>query len=653
MKNSNTNKSQKRFTSWAAVLALAASLVIMGLLTACPNAAGGGGTSSGGNTGGGSSDGGSGSVYVQVAYSELETYLANTASADKVNYIEVTGVSKDDLAYKVVGTNTEAGELSKKILAAVPKKVALKLPGEVADLDDMSWCFYGCTNLVSLANIPEGVTNMAGCFKDCTSLTQGPVIPTSVKDMQSCFYGCTSLTKAPAIPGKVTNMTYCFRNCTSLTQAPDIPSSVIGMKNCFYGCTALKGVKLLCNYNGTGNRFKGVFKNCTALEEGGVKVPAAFYNNYTADEALDVMAVPGGTPAEQAAKFATIGGELPIEYVKVAYAELDAYLTNTAFADKVNFIEVTGVSKEDLAGKVVGTNTEAGELGKKIQAHPAKKVALKLPGEVEGLKSMSASFSGCTNLVSLANIPSSVENMLYCFDNCTSLTQAPVIPESVTDMRYCFAGCTRLTEAPAIPAKVTNMAGCFAGCTRLTQAPVIPAKVTNMAYCFYGCTSLTKAPAIPASVTNMGNCFDGCTSLTKAPDIPAKVTNMYYCFSGCTSLTEAPVILASATYMAYCFNGCTSLTEAPDIPSGVTSMRYCFAGCTALKRVKLHCNYNPADIGSEKAFKGLFKNCTALEAGGIKVKNAQLAAYTAPAALDDMAVPGDDEAAKKAKFSTF
>ncbi|UTC66535.1 MULTISPECIES: leucine-rich repeat protein [unclassified Treponema] len=57
MKNSNTNKigSAQRFTHWAAVLTLAASLVIMALFTACPNAAGGGGTSSGGNTGGGSS----------------------------------------------------------------------------------------------------------------------------------------------------------------------------------------------------------------------------------------------------------------------------------------------------------------------------------------------------------------------------------------------------------------------------------------------------------------------------------------------------------------------------------------------------------------------------------------------------------------------
>ncbi|MGI5174198.1 leucine-rich repeat protein [Treponema sp. OMZ 840] len=570
------NKHKAHAFKGAAALITAALLAL--LFTACPNAAGGGGTSSGGNTGGGSSGGGSGSVYVQVAYSELETYLANTASADKVNYIEVTGVSKDDLAYKVVGTNTEAGELSKKILAAVPKKVALKLPGEVADLDDMSWCFYGCTNLVSLANIPEGVTNMAGCFKDCTSLTQGPVIPASVKDMQSCFYGCTSLTESPVIPLNVKNMVGCFAGCTSLTQAPDIPSSVIGMKNCFYGCTALKGVKLLCNYNGTGNRFKGVFKNCTALEEGGVKVPAAFYNNYTADEALDVMAVPGGTPAEQAAKFATIGGELPIEYVKVAYAELDAYLTNTAFADKVNFIEITGgILIADFQGGI--SNTSA--LGQTIKAHPAKKVALKLPGEVAGLYSMSWCFSGCTNLVSLANIPEGV----------------------------------------------TNMAGCFKGCTSLTKAPAIPANVTNMAGCFEGCKSLTEAPAIPASVTNMASCFSGCTRLTKAPAIPASVTNM-----------------------AYCFRGCTSLTKAPDIPSGVTSMSYCFAGCTALKGVKLLCNYD----GTGDRFTDVFADCTALEAGGIKVKNAQLAAYTAPAALDDMAVPpAGNPAEQKKKFSTF
>ncbi|UTC67564.1 MULTISPECIES: leucine-rich repeat domain-containing protein [unclassified Treponema] len=290
-------------------------------------------------------------------------------------------------------------------------------------------------------------------------------------------------------------------------------------------------------------------------------------------------------------------------YVQVAYTELETYLANTASVDKVNYIEITGISKDGLAGKVEGSNAEAGELGKKIQAHPAKKVALKLPGKVAGLDSMLACFFGCTNLVSVANIPEGVTNMEGCFANCTSLTESPVIPASVTDMGWCFGGCTRLTKAP-----------------------VIPESVTNMYFCFSGCKSLTESPSIPASVRYMGGCFYGSTSLTKAPDIPANVTDMHYCFADCTSLTKAP-----------------------DIPANVTNMHYCFKGCSALKGVKLLCNYD----GSEYRFMDVFEGCTALEAGGIKVKNEHYDAYTDPAALDKMKVPGDDEAAKKAKFSTF
>ncbi|WP_428771157.1 leucine-rich repeat domain-containing protein [Treponema sp. HNW] len=248
------------------------------LCTACPNAAGGGG-----------------SVYVQVAYTELDGYLANTASADKVNYIEVTGVSKEDIAGKAVEFNAEAGELGKKILAAAPKKVALKLPGKVAGLESMRLSFYLCTNLVSLAGIPASVKDMGGCFNGCTSLTKAPVIPANVTNINSCFFGCTSLTESPVIPASVTDMRWCFYGCTSLTQAPAIPASVTDMERCFEGCTrltkapvipesvtnmtycfsgcsALKGVKLNCPYNGTGNAFENAFLGCTSLEDQGIKV---------------------------------------------------------------------------------------------------------------------------------------------------------------------------------------------------------------------------------------------------------------------------------------------------------------------------------------------------------------------------------------------
>ncbi|MGI5174103.1 hypothetical protein H0R92_10975 [Treponema sp. OMZ 840] len=84
-------------------------------------------------------------------------------------------------------------------------------------------------------------------------------------------------------------------------------------------------------------------------------------------------------------------------------------------------------------------------------------------------------------------------------------------------------------------------------------------------------------------------------------------------------------------------------------PANVTNIERCFADCSALKGVKLLYNYN----STGEKFKGAFRGCTALEEGGIKVKSEYFAAYTAPAALDKMKVPGDDHETKKAKFSTF
>ena len=152
----NTKQRTAFFGTWAA--GLAASLLIMGLLTACPNAAGGESNS----------DGGSGEEivfsYTKVPYEDLVNHLTN-ASSTGVNYIEIMGaIPKDDFKGEFDGSNREPGKLGKKIKNAAPKKVALKLPSEVAELTDMSWCFAGCTDLVSVANIPEPVTNLGECF---------------------------------------------------------------------------------------------------------------------------------------------------------------------------------------------------------------------------------------------------------------------------------------------------------------------------------------------------------------------------------------------------------------------------------------------------------------------------------------------------------
>lgn len=207
----------------------------------------------------------------------------------------------------------------------------------------------------------------------------------------------------------------------------------------------------------------------------------------------------------------------------------------------------------------------------------------------------------------------------------------PATVPGLTDMSRCFYKCENLVSVENIPEGVTSMGSCFFGCTGLAQAPVIPQSVNNITHCFYWCTALKKAPALPKNIKVIDSCFDNCTSLTEAPHIPKNVESV-----------------------AECFSNCTSLTQAPDIPAGVKDMWRCFDGCISLKRVKLHCNYNPAIINAEKAFLGLFNGCTSLEAGGIKVRAAFYNNYTDAAALNVMAVPpAGNTAEQKKKFSKF
>ena len=304
-KNGRTNL----FLGWAAVLMLAASV----LFTACPNAT---------KTPESPTPM---PEYTPVAYDKLAEYLANTASTTEINKIEVTGLEAEHLKGDDFGYPPKPSPLGAILQAHPTKKVALKLGGSVSALMDMPFCFYGCKSLVRVTAIPKGVkdmtgcfdsctsltqapvlpesvTKMTGCFRDCTSLTKAPAIPKGVDDMKSCFASCINLTQAPAIPEGVKDMSYCFQNCTSLTKAPaSIPASVTEMSGCFLDCEVLTSVTLKCNY-GDG-KFVSAFKSCIALGEKSIKVPQAYYGNYTTAKALHSMVVPGTTEAEKKAKF--------------------------------------------------------------------------------------------------------------------------------------------------------------------------------------------------------------------------------------------------------------------------------------------------------------------------------------------------------------
>ncbi len=242
------------------------SILLLVLLASCSNSGGGGAKG-----------------YVKVAFGEngenLSAYLENEASETEINYIEVTGLSKDDLRGNSYSEPSPLGQILKN---HQEKQVALTLPANVENLSTMQFCFAYCKSLVSVNRIPENVTNMQLCFYYCENLAHAPELPESVDYLFACFKDCRKLKEAPNIPENVTYMKHCFCNCTSLIQGPEIPENVTNIELCFLGCASLTGVTLMCPYSsGTPTPpFSKAFENCTSLTAGSIKVPSAYITDY-------------------------------------------------------------------------------------------------------------------------------------------------------------------------------------------------------------------------------------------------------------------------------------------------------------------------------------------------------------------------------------
>ena len=283
------------------------------------------------------------------------------------------------------------------------------------------------------------------------------------------------------------------------------------MENCFNGCTALTGAALKCNYNA--GHFTNAFFGCNGLTAGSIRVKPPQLTDYQNN------AVAMGT---QHNRFV---GDNDLLFNTVPYDKLDEYLSNTASATDINYIELTGtIPPADLKGEPVQRSKLCAALNK----HENKKVALKLPESIAGLTDMSYCFDSCKNLVSLKAIPQGVTNMRDCFITCENLTAAPVIPQGVTNMESCFTFCEKLTAAPVIPEGVENMHGCFYNCTNLTVPLVIPKSVT----CIYSCFLKCKLTGVTLKCNyihgKFSNAFDDCLTLTSGSiKVPADQLEIY------------------------------------------------------------------------------------------------------------------------------
>ena len=130
------------------------------------------------------------------------------------------------------------------------------------NITNMHYTFLHCSNLTNISSISNSVQNMIGTFYNCSSLVNAPIIPNSVTNMEDTFYNCTSLINAPIIPNSVINMFCTFQSCISLINAPNIPNSVVNMQATFESCTNLITVPNIPN---SVNYLSQTFSGCTNL----------------------------------------------------------------------------------------------------------------------------------------------------------------------------------------------------------------------------------------------------------------------------------------------------------------------------------------------------------------------------------------------------
>ena len=110
-------------------------------------------------------------------------------------------------------------------------------------IEDVSMCFYNCTNLVLPGSINDNATNMYRTYYNCVNMQFIPNIPNCVVNMQETYYNCQTVTSVPNVPGNVVNMEGTFDGCVNVGGDINIVSEVVtNAYNCFNNTSTQKNV---------------------------------------------------------------------------------------------------------------------------------------------------------------------------------------------------------------------------------------------------------------------------------------------------------------------------------------------------------------------------------------------------------------------------
>lgn len=202
-----------------------------------------------------------------------------------------------------------------------------------------------------------------------------------------------------------------------------------------------------------------------------------------------------------------------------------------------------------------------------------------------------SAFNGCTSLLSLAGLPSTLASVGDgAFSQCYSLTSLMGFPATVTNFGDEVFSESGLVDLNGLPYHVHTIGDrCFAGCANLTSLEGLHSdSLTSLGDEAFAGTGLTSLDSFPADVDSMGTgMFKGCTELTNLAGLPSALKGLgANWFEDCTGITEIlypPEELE--TIGAECFKGCSALSSVY-LPSSIKSLGpSAFAECSVLSDI--------------------------------------------------------------------
>lgn len=335
----------------------------------------------------------------------------------------VTSGSLNDL---VVNTSTGTRVIQRGTYANCPTITDVDCMHTPWTNNNMAYGFAYSTNLTSVVNIHNDVTNVCAAFRNCSSLSTTVYLPPSVADMQLAYADCNGFVNLAnaTLPYYATNMSGTFMNCRNMVTPPNLPLGVTNVANTFRNCSSLTSTPVIMPT--AINRMDNTFTDCTSL--------------------TDVKTIPNS-----------------VDTLRYTFAGCGSLINGCTIPDSVAYMDYT-FYKSNINDAGVANITWGN--------------SIVLLNEV---------FSGCNSLYApVINIPDSVTTIEDNFVGCYNLYDASQINlGNAQHLIETFQVCPNLRFAPNIPASAINVYHTLGSCPNLIGNVYVASHNITCAQDFY------------------------------------------------------------------------------------------------------------------------------------------------------------------------